>query len=311
MGRLLRDSSEDHLELRSHHLIGRDPSCHLRLVRPEVSGVHAAIRWSMRGWELRDLGSRNGTLVDGRTVTPGEWVPLSEGSQLAFGHPDVRWTLSSAAAPLARAFPVDGGPALQERGGLLSLPSAADPQVLIHRSTNGEWVVEDPDGTGPPPEDAVLRLGEQAWVLELPELDPRTPMSREASLADASLYFQVSLDEEYVEVEVEVAGKRHALRPRAHHYLLLTLARLRLEDAAVDPDAPASHGWVAMEQLTGMLRMGERPLNLQIFRIRQEFAELGLREAQDIVQRRRGTGQLRLYVGAVHVSTLGEIPTTG
>jgi hypothetical protein len=63
--------------------IGRDPANGLRLTHETVSRVHAEL--SRRGgvWILRDLGSTNGTTVNGRRVVGATVV--REGDQVAFG----------------------------------------------------------------------------------------------------------------------------------------------------------------------------------------------------------------------------------
>jgi DNA-binding NtrC family response regulator len=52
-------------------LIGRDPSCSIVLADPEVSAIHAEIRAEPHGVLLRDLGSKNGTIVGGVRVREG------------------------------------------------------------------------------------------------------------------------------------------------------------------------------------------------------------------------------------------------
>ena len=50
-------------------LVGRAPSADLRLDDPRVSRLHARIEMRDDGVFVEDLGSRNGTQVDGETVT--------------------------------------------------------------------------------------------------------------------------------------------------------------------------------------------------------------------------------------------------
>lgn len=64
-------------------LIGRDPSCHLRLASTDVSRQHCAIRGDKSGWTVTDLGSRNGTLIDGFRIE--STFPLKPGSVLQVG----------------------------------------------------------------------------------------------------------------------------------------------------------------------------------------------------------------------------------
>jgi pSer/pThr/pTyr-binding forkhead associated (FHA) protein len=48
--------------------IGGEPSCEVTLNLPQVSGYHAECTWDGTQWLLRDLGSTNGTTIDGRPV---------------------------------------------------------------------------------------------------------------------------------------------------------------------------------------------------------------------------------------------------
>jgi len=49
--------------------IGRDDSVNLKLPVEAVSRVHAEIIWNTSRWLVRDMGSRNGTLLDGHPIT--------------------------------------------------------------------------------------------------------------------------------------------------------------------------------------------------------------------------------------------------
>ena len=50
-------------------LVGRSPSADLKLDDPSVSRLHARIEMRDDGVYVEDLGSRNGTTVDGHAVT--------------------------------------------------------------------------------------------------------------------------------------------------------------------------------------------------------------------------------------------------
>ncbi|GHH91917.1 DUF1707 and FHA domain-containing protein [Streptomyces capillispiralis] len=63
--------------------IGRDPASGLRLSHETVSRVHAELRHQGGLWVLRDLGSTNGTTVNGRRVVGAAVV--REGDQVGFG----------------------------------------------------------------------------------------------------------------------------------------------------------------------------------------------------------------------------------
>ncbi|MFE1861024.1 FHA domain-containing protein [Streptomyces anandii] len=68
--------------------IGRDPASGLRLTHETVSRVHAELRHQGGMWVLRDLGSTNGTTVNGRRVIGAAVV--REGDQVGFGQVSYR-----------------------------------------------------------------------------------------------------------------------------------------------------------------------------------------------------------------------------
>ncbi len=64
-------------------LIGRSPKCHLSAGSTAISRQHSVIMRHDGKVTVRDLGSRNGTLVNGKKIT--EEVELSSGDELAVG----------------------------------------------------------------------------------------------------------------------------------------------------------------------------------------------------------------------------------
>jgi len=66
--------------------VGRDPSLPISLADGLVSGRHASIQRSPQGYVLADLGSRNGTYVNGRRLANA--VLLSDGDQVRLGQSD-------------------------------------------------------------------------------------------------------------------------------------------------------------------------------------------------------------------------------
>jgi hypothetical protein len=68
---------------RERFTIGRDAACDLVLADPSVSRWHAALKRCASGWMLDDLGSTNGTWLNGWRVR--EWVPIRPEDQVSFG----------------------------------------------------------------------------------------------------------------------------------------------------------------------------------------------------------------------------------
>jgi len=290
------------------HWIGRAPISALCLPHRYVSAQHAVIRWNGTQWELRDLGSRNGTFLDGNRLKPGEECPLRIGSKMAFGKLVAeQWELVDDSAPRVMAVPLDGGHPVLLDGDLLALPSNDDPRVTIYRDAKGAWVLEQPS-------ESILSIAN----LQTFEVDGRTwrfccnEDIRTTSLAVApaelevrhlELAFSVSRDEEHVQLHMTCGGSSFDMGARSHNYLLLTLARRRLEDAAAG-DAEAACGWVYQEDIAHDPSMAPPQLNIDVFRIRKQFAAVGVVDAANLIERRPRTRQLRIGTGLLSITKL-------
>ena len=71
--------------------IGRRPESTLQMADPNVSRNHAEIRPQGNGWILVDLGSTNGSRVNGVRVSSHE---LREGDEVSFGNTVLRFEAS-------------------------------------------------------------------------------------------------------------------------------------------------------------------------------------------------------------------------
>ncbi|MDZ4826414.1 MAG: DUF3662 and FHA domain-containing protein [Actinomycetota bacterium] len=71
--------------------IGRLPDCIVALSDPQVSRHHAEIRLGDGGYEISDLGSTNGTLVNGMLITTH---PLRDGDVIGIGSATIRYQQS-------------------------------------------------------------------------------------------------------------------------------------------------------------------------------------------------------------------------
>ena len=68
--------------------IGREPACDMTLADETVSRWHASFERSGGGWLLADLGSTNGTRLNGWRVTGP--MPVRPGDMVSFGACDLR-----------------------------------------------------------------------------------------------------------------------------------------------------------------------------------------------------------------------------
>jgi hypothetical protein len=298
----------------SRHLVGRSRLADLRMNEPTVSGEHAVLRWTGREWELHDLGSRNGTIVDGRRLAAGERVALARGAVIAFGDADNAWCLVDDTPPVVMAVPAAGGEPLCGRDALLALPSDDNPEAVIYRDAAGDWVLENRGEASRVADRGTVRAGGRDFVLRIPELIAATWDSASSAphLGALTLRFAVSRDEEYIALTARSDNHVIDLGARAHHQVLLTLARSRLEDrktwasSSNGRGAPpeSSEGWVYQDELAQRLAIDETHLNVAVFRCRRQLAEAGIVGAASIIERRRPTREVRLGVSRIEIVTV-------
>ena len=284
-------------------LVGRHAACDIRVDSPLVSTEHASLRWTGDGWTLKDLGSRNGTFVDGERLGAGKTAALDEGATFAVGEHRLSFTLVDAAPPITGARHLATGVVRRAEGGLLVLPGDDDPRVSIFQDALGQWVVESEDAKRPAVDRDIVTVAGEAWVLELPSAVGGTWQAEASAptLETIDLRLAVSRDEEHVEVVVVHQGSNTALPSRRYHYLLLILARERLSERST---SAAERGWIDRQALCKKLGVDTNRLNVDVFRLRKQLADLGIQGISGLVARRPDTGQLRLGTDRIEINLL-------
>jgi len=303
MGRLQQFPAGESWLLTQRCILGRSRVCSVRLAELDVSGEHASLRWTGAAWELQDLHSRNGTFVDGRRLAVGERVALTAGAVLGLGRPE-SVVLVDAAGPEAFAAPLGAGAPVVIQGGILALPGPTAPRLMIYPQPGG-WMLERAGEAVAVADGEIVRLDSEAWQLHLPVQLPQTQESGASppELDSITLRFHVSRDEEYIELVALHGAHAIDLKARSYHYTLLVLARARLRDAAL---ASEQRGWVQQSELLAMLRVDAGNLHLDIYRLRRQLGEAGIRDAARVVERRAGTRQLRIGVARLEIHPLAR-----
>lgn len=91
-------------------VIGRSKDCDLPLLDQNVSRQHTRLEYGGQGWMLTDLGSTNGTVVNGQQLRPHEAYPLHPGDRIVLGNTVL--AAQEHKAPAARP----GGPTAEATG---------------------------------------------------------------------------------------------------------------------------------------------------------------------------------------------------
>jgi pSer/pThr/pTyr-binding forkhead associated (FHA) protein len=295
MAELRAENGERSCTLMAEHLIGRGPQCALRLSANYVSSQHAVIRWSGNGWELLDRGSRNGTRLNGVAVEPGRAYRLLNGAAVSFGHPEERWILSDTSEPQAMVLALDSGDVRLDQFGLIGIPSNENPEVTLIKDADGSWRLEDSEGSVRNlPSGHTFEWAGRSYIFSCPTTSDLTASIGTAGFSGPpTAEFVVSSDEDFVALSLVYESRSLALGSRAHNYLLLTLARQRLADAANDV-AKTSSGWVDKDELAAGLRMTPQQVDGEIFRIRKHFASHGVPDSSSVIERRERTRLIRI-----------------
>ena len=133
-------------------ILGRAPPAHVVIPHPTISRMHARIGRTDDGFTVRDLGGRNGVLVNGRSVTE---TVLSTGDEIRIG--DVLFKFVAGGARAYAPYRIDGSVAAGAPP--VSLPGAVGGMQLARLSAELSTIG--------PSELPVLVLGETGTGKEL------------------------------------------------------------------------------------------------------------------------------------------------
>lgn len=287
--------------------VGRSSENELALSDASVSQFHAVLRWVVPGkWELCDLGSRNGTFLDGERLASGERRELERGAVLRFGNED-EWALEDDGRPFPEVRDLVSGARISGTKHLVTIEGPGGTTADILEDGPGQWQLELDGVVTDVAHDQVITVDGRPYRLGLPLPAPETEEARliptrvAAPLHRTSLTFLVSSDLETIRLSVTWDGGEWSSE-RAYNRALLALAEARLRDDAAARLAAHDRGWLYGDELCSLADYESvNRLNVEIHRARVDLARQGIPGAPAIVQRRRGTGQLRLGTSDVEV----------
>jgi len=258
------------------------------------------IRWEGGHWLLHDLGSRNGTWIEGDRVEPQQRIALRPGWRVAFGNPPDLYEVVDLSPAVPGACGPNGVRRFAEHG-LLTLPDESSPSVCVEQEEDGGLWIHSPEGRTDCASDFNVMVGQDRWRIVAPTTTSETTeFTLRQRLIDARLTFAVSADQEHVVIDALCGGVRTRLEPRSHSYLLLLLAQQRLKDRAKG-HAHEDEGWLTLPELASMLKVSENEVNVQVFRARRQFRAAEIEGAARVVE--RTAGRLRIGVTQILMAT--------
>lgn len=107
-------------------VIGRGKDCDLRVLSNDVSRKHCQLVIAESAVAVRDLGSGNGTLINGQQIKPNVDAPLTSGDMVQIGPLVIKVEFDGAEIEPAMLEPADSPKLLEAHPTEMPTPDAAD-----------------------------------------------------------------------------------------------------------------------------------------------------------------------------------------
>jgi len=315
MATLTNNQTQRKCILKAHHSFGRlKSSVDTFVPDPYISKVHAFIEWSGQHWLLRDV-STNGTWLNGNKASKEHPQELKVNDVISLAsQPGNAYTVTDVKPPCDLLVPINHeDDAIElEYHHLLSCHGTPKMVLSYNNKTYSWWQevlsnnLDDSAQATELSDNAQLHIDNLIWQLQVNRtIDDTCVLNPNImSLNDITFNFDTSLDEETTQLTLGCSDNKYDLAIRSHHYLTLYLARQRAHDITQQLD-DSEQGWVYAEVLAKELGLEANHLNIQIYRIRKQFADM-LGEVCDstaIIERKGG--KLRLAAKRVMITKGG------
>jgi hypothetical protein len=294
MGDLSRKADGLRHPLAAETLVGRSRGADLWIADEFVSGHHSTISWSGSEWSVRDLGSRNGTEVNGEALAAGSVRSLANGDQLTFGDPSATWRVVDVEGPQPLAVSPDRV-IVAGADGLLALPGIDAPWATVFRTPDGSWRLESPEEMRPVRDRDAITVDGDNWIVRLPDSVTSTGGAQALRLAAVDLEVRVADDDNTAALHVRRDTDVFSFPLGSTSGVMRALAQARASD---------EQGWVERGALLHQLTVSANHLNVMVFRLRRQFADAGFGDSASIIERDRS----RLRLGTNRVTVTVEQP---
>lgn len=297
--------------LKAYHIVGRlKSSVNTVISDPAISKIHATLEWNGTNWLLTDL-STNGVWLNGKQVARNIAIKLHLSDLISFSADDHHlYQLIDDSSPSDLLISEDHKTAISLDEYNL-LPNDDEPEAsLFFDIVKGQWKFEHLDHINPEAtiidEGDTIRLSNQQWSLFTNSVLERTAIINPNSTlqSDISAVFNVSSDEEAVQLVLHTPNGVIDLKTRTHHYLLLLLARKKLSDISHGLST-FDQGWVYSDDLCKDLGLEPCHMNIQVHRAKKQIVEsTEPLQILDIFERQ--AGKIRLSLNNIIINKGGE-----
>ena len=279
--------------LNSQHIFGRSPHSSTQLDAKDVSKSHATLYWQGGSWHIKDH-SRNGTAVNGNFLH-NSIERLTKGQALKFGKdPSTHWKVVDVAPPLNYLELLVSPHSIIPLEVYYALPNEENPEIAFFCTPDRQWKAEIAGETLELEHHQTFVCNNEKWRFVRNELVDET-VDYGRIKQHAWFEFTLSADQEKINIKITVNALSMDLGEHSYNYLLLTLARKRLEDIEAGYE-PKDQGWQSIEYLTRELSKDELKevdqynLNLRIHRLRKGLQKLKPHGSQfvNVIERRKG-----------------------
>jgi len=308
--------------LNAYHCLGRSSTNADTIINfPEISRTHAIIEWKNGDWFIRDI-SQNGTWLNNQKLIKDHSYKIKEGDNIFLAKAEShQFVVNNIAPPANMLFCNDEEPIVLDDYNIF--PSEDKPEIaLFYVPSKDQWYKEFMDDASGRAYAVAnfdfLTFNNQNWQLKLNPLSENTVhLEKPKLLAHQINYrFNLSQDEENTELNISTADEKISLSNRTHHYLTLSLARHRDEDAKRGIEA-CNQGWRLPETLIKELGCDITLFNTHVFRAKQQLREVfkGACDGDELIERegkkiRFAGSNYRIYKGNKLIVNSGQNKVT-
>ncbi len=299
MAYLIDEQKLERVYLKSYHTVGRYKySVDTLIDKPGVSRHHAIIELNDGKWFIRDV-STNGVWVNDNKLDKNMPYQLFENDKIDFAAPGQNsYVAANLKTECQYLVSQTNGQKVIEVVDQLLLPNEEQPEhIIYYEKLLNYWFLEDLNSADRQAliDGSIISLMNDQWMFfSANSIAVTKHLECQKAAKPMALEFNVSQDEEETQLTLRVDDQVMDLGTRSHHYLLLLLARTRIQDKDAGHESDVQ-GWVYRDDLAKSLGVQANHMNIMVHRARKQFIDScgdGYPEAEFLLETR--CGRLRL-----------------